>query len=32
MVNFYVKRIKNGLMDIDSVPARWKDAVEKSTE
>ena len=30
MVNFYVKRILNGLMSIDDVPPRWKEAVEKS--
>lgn len=30
MVNFYVKRIKNGLMNIDDVPSRWKDAVEEA--
>lgn len=29
MVNFYVKRIKNGLMKIEDVPQRWKDAVEE---
>ena len=29
MVNFYVKRIKNGLMKIKDVPQRWKDAVEE---
>ena len=29
MVNFYVKRIESGLMTIDEVPARWKEAVEK---
>lgn len=30
MVNFYVKRIKSGLMDIDDVPPRWKEAVEEA--
>lgn len=30
MVNFYVKRIKNGQMTIDEVPARWKEEVEKA--
>ena len=28
MVAFYVKRIKNGLMSIEKVPAKWRDAVE----
>ena len=27
MVAFYVKRIKNGLMSIENVPAKWRDAV-----
>lgn len=30
MVAFYVKRIKNGLMTIEDVPTRWKEAVEKA--
>ena len=30
MVNFYVKRIKNDLMTIDEVPAKWKADVEKA--
>ena len=30
MVNFYVKRIKNGLMTIDAVPVKWREAVEKA--
>lgn len=30
MVNFYVKRIKNGLMTIDDVPPKWREAVEKT--
>lgn len=30
MVNFYLKRIKNGQMTIDDVPARWKEEVEKA--
>ena len=30
MVSFYVKRIKNGLMTIDDVPPRWKDAVKEA--
>jgi len=29
MVNFYVKRIKKGLMTIEDVPPRWKTAVEE---
>ena len=32
MVNFYVKRIKNGLMTIDEVPAKWREQVEKALE
>ena len=28
MVNLYVKRIRAGLMTLDEVPARWRDAVE----
>lgn len=27
MVAFYVKRIENGLMTIDDVPVRWREAV-----
>lgn len=30
MVNFYVKRIKNGLMTIEEVPPKWREAVEKA--
>ena len=30
MVNFYVKRIKKGLMTIEDVPPRWKTAVEEA--
>ena len=30
MVNFYVKRIEKGLMTIDDVPPRWKEAVEEA--
>ena len=30
MVNFYVKRIKNGLMTIDEVPTKWRADVEKA--
>ena len=28
MVHLYVKRIRAGLMILDEVPARWRDAVE----
>ena len=28
MVHLYVKRIRAGLMTLDEVPARWRDAVE----
>ena len=28
MVNLYVKRIRAGLMTLEDVPARWRDAVE----
>lgn len=30
MVNFYVKRIENGLMTIEDVPAKWREQVEKA--
>ena len=29
MIAFYVKRIKNGLMNIEDVPVKWRDAVSK---
>ena len=32
MVNFYVKRIHKGLMTIDEVPERWRDAVREALE
>lgn len=32
MVNFYVKRIKDGKMTLEDVPARWHDAVAKALE
>ena len=28
MVSFYVKRINAGIMTLDEVPPRWRDAVE----
>lgn len=30
MVKLYVKRIKAGLMTLDDVPPRWRDAVEEA--
>lgn len=30
MVNFYVKRIRKGLMTLDEVPERWRDAVAEA--
>ena len=30
MVDFYVKRIENGLMTIEDVPAKWREQVEKA--
>lgn len=30
MVNLYVKRIKAGLMTIDDVPPRWREAVREA--
>ena len=30
MVQLYVKRIKAGLMTIDDVPTRWREAVRKA--
>ena len=32
MVNLYVKRIKAGLMTIDEVPERWREAVREALE
>jgi hypothetical protein len=32
MVKFYVNRIKHGLMTIDDVPERWREAVRKELE
>lgn len=32
MVNLYVKRIKAGLMTIDEVPLRWREAVREALE
>lgn len=32
MVNLYVKRIKAGLMTIDDVPPRWREAVREALE
>jgi len=32
MVNLYVKRIKAGLMSINDVPPRWRDAVREALE
>jgi hypothetical protein len=32
MVNFYVKRIRKGLMTIEDVPERWRDAVREALE
>ena len=30
MVKIYVRKIQNGEMTIDDVPARWREAVEKA--
>lgn len=30
MVNFYVKRIRKGLMTLEDVPERWRDAVAEA--
>lgn len=30
MVAFYVKRIRNGCMNIEDVPPRWKEVVENA--
>lgn len=32
MVKFYVNRIQHGLMTIEEVPTRWREAVEKALE
>lgn len=32
MVNFYVRRIREGKMTLEDVPARWYDAVKKALE
>lgn len=32
MVNFYVRRIREGKMTLEDVPARWHDAVKKALE
>ena len=32
MVNLYVKRIKAGLMTIDEVPERWREAVREALD
>jgi hypothetical protein len=32
VVNFYVKRIRKGLMTIEDVPERWRDAVREALE
>lgn len=32
MVNLYVKRIQAGLMSIESVPLRWREAVREALE
>ena len=32
MVALYVKRIRAGLMTIDDVPERWREAVRKALE
>lgn len=32
MVALYVKRIKAGLMTIDDVPIRWREAVREALE
>jgi hypothetical protein len=30
VVNFYVKRIRKGLMTLEDVPERWRDAVAEA--
>lgn len=32
MVAIYVRRIKHGLMTIEEVPARWREAVREALE
>lgn len=32
MINFYVTRIKQGLMTIDDVPEKWREKVRKKLE
>jgi len=32
MVNWYVKRIKDGKMTLEQVPERWREAVRKALE
>lgn len=32
MVNLYVKRIRAGLMTIDEVPERWRNAVREALD
>lgn len=32
MVNFYVKRIRKGLMTLDEVPERWREQVREALE
>jgi len=32
MVNLYVKRIRAGLMTIDEVPERWREAVREALD
>lgn len=32
MVKFYVNRIRHGLMTLDDVPERWREAVRKELE
>jgi hypothetical protein len=32
VVNFYVKRIRKGLMTLEDVPERWRDAVREALE
>lgn len=32
MVNFYVKRIRDGKMTLDQVPKKWHDAVAAELE
>ena len=32
MVNWYVKRIKDGKMTLEQVPERWREAVREALE